>query len=100
MVNMDILRVSPCQLSIPPQTLMKAKQRDNPTLHGLRQREVPGTVNEIPVDAIPDYGSSVDVISETFARKHGLEIRAADRGSIQLPGGGVAEIVGTRSGPS
>lgn len=72
----------------------KVKQRYIPSLHGLRHREVPGTVNDVPVKAVPDYGSSIDAISDGFARKHGMEVKAADKILIKLPGGGIAESVG------
>ncbi|KAH6848243.1 hypothetical protein B0I37DRAFT_377034 [Chaetomium sp. MPI-CAGE-AT-0009] len=72
----------------------KVKQRYTPSLHGLRHREVPGTINDIPVKAVPDYGSSIDAISDGFAREHGMEVKAADKISIKLPGGRVVESVG------
>lgn len=63
-------------------------------LRGLHCYEVPGTLNGAPVDALPDWGSSVDAVSETFARRHGLEIRPSQLPSIRLLGGHVAEIIG------
>ncbi|KAK4150644.1 hypothetical protein C8A00DRAFT_17862 [Chaetomidium leptoderma] len=70
------------------------KQRHIPSLHGLKRREVPGTINNVPVNAVPGYGSSIDAISEGFAREHGMEIQAADKILIKLPAGRVAESVG------
>jgi hypothetical protein len=72
----------------------KAEQRYMPSLHSLRQREVPGTINDIPVQAVPDYGSSIDAISDSFARKHRMKIKAVDKISIKLPGGRVVESIG------
>ncbi len=64
------------------------------SLRGVMCYEAPGTINGVPVNALPDTGSSVDAISEDFAKLHGLRIRATDTRSIRLIGGHVAESVG------
>ncbi|KAK4454922.1 hypothetical protein QBC34DRAFT_391050 [Podospora aff. communis PSN243] len=65
-----------------------------PQLLGLKNWEVPGTLDGVPVDALPDWGSSVDAISEEFARKHEMEVEEADKLLIRLPGGSTAESYG------
>jgi hypothetical protein len=55
---------------------------------------VPGTINGVPVNALPDWGSAVEAVSENFAKQHGLKIKATDTKSIRLPGGHITEIVG------
>jgi hypothetical protein len=56
--------------------------------------EAPGTINGVPVNALPDTGSPVDAISEDFAKQHGLRIKATNTQSIRLLGGYRAESVG------
>ena len=60
--------------------------------------EAPGTINGVPVDALPDTGSSVDAISEDFAKLHDLNVTLAETQSIRLLGGHVAESVGRAVG--
>jgi len=55
--------------------------------------EAPGTFNGIPVDAVPDSGSSINAISEDFARRHNFNIIPGDS-SIGLIGKRKAEILG------
>jgi len=57
--------------------------------------ECPGTLNgTIPVNALPDSGSSVDAISESFANKHNLPIVATATQPISMVGGNRAESIG------
>lgn len=49
--------------------------------------EVSGTVNNVPVSALADTGSCIDVISESFARRHNLQIDRSQRQEIKLPKG-------------
>jgi hypothetical protein len=55
---------------------------------------VPGTIDGVPVNALPDWGSAVEAVSEDFAKRHGLKIKATDMESIRLPGGHTAESIG------
>lgn len=64
------------------------------SFHRMLCHEAPGTFNGVSVDALPDTGSSVDAISEHFAKQHGLEIIAAGAKSISLPGGSEVKSVG------
>ncbi len=41
------------------------------SLRGMTCYEAPGTINGVPVNALPDTGSSVDAMSEDFALLHG-----------------------------
>lgn len=63
-------------------------------LRGTSCYEIPGTINGVRVNALPDWGSAVDAVSEGFARRHGLRIKASDTQSIRLIGGHRAESVG------
>ena len=63
-------------------------------LRGISSHEVPGTINGVPVNALPDWGSAVEAVSENFARLHGLKIKTTDKKSIPLLGGHIAESVG------
>lgn len=74
------------------------KVRYQPQLRGVQSWDVPGTINGIPVNALPDWGSSVDAISEKFAQKHGIKIEPAEHLSIRLPGGSKAESYGQITG--
>ncbi|KAI8683390.1 hypothetical protein NCS57_00003100 [Fusarium keratoplasticum] len=67
-------------------------------LHSVRCYEVPGTINGIPVEALPDWGSAIEAISEAFARQHGFSIDATDTQTIRLPGGNTTESVGRTVG--
>lgn len=67
---------------------------DDVRVSGVHSPEVHGTLNGVAVKALPDSGSTVDAVSETFARRHGLKIDTADTKSITLMGGHVAESVG------
>ncbi|KAK3306113.1 uncharacterized protein B0T15DRAFT_575316 [Chaetomium strumarium] len=49
--------------------------------------EAPGSLNGIPVRALPDSGSSINAISEEFARRHGFDI---------IPGGVPIDLLGKR----
>ncbi|KAH7013424.1 hypothetical protein EDB80DRAFT_371765 [Ilyonectria destructans] len=64
------------------------------SLRGVKCYEVPGTINSVPVNALPDWGSAVNAVSEDFARRHGLKIKATDTQPIRLLGGHIAESVG------
>ncbi|KAM6535989.1 hypothetical protein FALCPG4_005512 [Fusarium falciforme] len=64
------------------------------SLRGISSYEVPGTINGVPINALPDWGSAVEAVSEDFARRHGLKIKATDTQSIRLLGGHIAESVG------
>ena len=52
----------------------------------------------MPVNALPDCGSAVEAVSEHFARRHGLKVKATDTQSICLLGGHIAESVGRIDG--
>ncbi|KAK1752744.1 hypothetical protein QBC47DRAFT_416364 [Echria macrotheca] len=75
-------------------TKQDLKLNYQPSLLGVQSWEVPGTINGVPVHALPDSGSSVDAISEEFARKHCLEVEPANKLRIPLPGGRHAESYG------
>ena len=64
------------------------------SLRGIKCYEVPGTINDILVNALPDWGSSVDAISEDFAKQHGIQIAATKPHSIALLGGHVVQSIG------
>ncbi|KAK6951385.1 hypothetical protein Daesc_007920 [Daldinia eschscholtzii] len=68
-------------------TLFKRQSVPTPSLIFRIQYEVPGFLNDISINALPDSGSAVDALSENFARQHGLAIRFANTRSIRLPGG-------------
>lgn len=68
------------------------------SLRGIKSWEVPGTINGVPVNALPDWGSSVDAVSEGFARQLGLQIQVANPQSITLIGGHTAESLGRAIG--
>ncbi|RSL44743.1 hypothetical protein CEP54_014567 [Fusarium duplospermum] len=61
---------------------------------GLTCYEVPGTINGVPVEALPDWGSAIEAISEAFAKQHGFRIEATETQTIHLPGGNITESVG------
>lgn len=63
-------------------------------LGGLKSSEAPGTINGIPVDAMLDWGSSVEAVSEDFATRHRLEIESTPKRRISLLGGHSVEVVG------
>ncbi|RSL92248.1 hypothetical protein CEP52_013916 [Fusarium oligoseptatum] len=63
-------------------------------LRGVTCYEVPGTINDVPVEALPDWGSAIEAISEAFARQHGFSIEATDTETIRLPGGNITQSVG------
>ncbi|RSL78318.1 hypothetical protein CEP51_008314 [Fusarium floridanum] len=63
-------------------------------LRSVTSYEVPGTINGIPVEALPDWGSAIEAISEAFARQHGFSIDATGTQTIRLPGGNITESVG------
>ncbi|KAF1990514.1 hypothetical protein K402DRAFT_451456 [Aulographum hederae CBS 113979] len=62
-----------------------------------REREVYGSLNELPVRAFPDTGSDRDFISAEFARKHEIRVNTTERPSIRLPHGLPIHAVGTVS---
>lgn len=64
------------------------------SLRGVRCYEVPGTINGVSVNALPDWGSTVDAVSEAFASRHGLQISPTKTQSIRLLGGHTADSVG------
>ncbi|KPM43269.1 hypothetical protein AK830_g3254 [Neonectria ditissima] len=64
------------------------------SLRGISCHEVPGTINGVPVDALPDWGSAVEAVSKDFARRHGLKIKATNTQSIRLLQGHIVESVG------
>ncbi|KAK4111677.1 hypothetical protein N656DRAFT_147404 [Canariomyces notabilis] len=74
------------------------RQFYTPSTCGIKCWEVPGTINGVPVNALPDWGSSVNAISEDFARRHGIEVEPAAKISITLPGGNAAESTGLAVG--
>lgn len=49
------------------------------SLCGMACYEAPGTINGVPVNALPDTGSSVDAISEDFAKLHGWSRKCRGR---------------------
>ena len=62
-----------------------------------RQWEIPGLLQGIKVEAIPDYGSDLDIISEAFVRRNNWKIRILSRNSapkIRLPTGGEVQSLG------
>ncbi|KAJ4252414.1 hypothetical protein NW762_011014 [Fusarium torreyae] len=61
---------------------------------GIPSYEVPGFINDIPINGLPDWGSSVDGVSESFVERHGLNLETTRSQTIRLPGGGTAESVG------
>ncbi|RYP79069.1 hypothetical protein DL771_000047 [Monosporascus sp. 5C6A] len=86
-------------IHIPPHNFSRARDPvtwspSEASLRGISSYEVPGTVNGVPVNALPDWGSAVEAVSEDFARRHGLKIKATDIQSIRLLGGHSAESVG------
>ncbi|KAJ3479226.1 hypothetical protein NLG97_g8371 [Lecanicillium saksenae] len=63
-------------------------------LFGIRSPEVHGTINGIPVAALPDSGSSVNIVSAAFARRNHFEIDESEPLAIPLLGGCVAKSIG------
>ncbi|RSL53967.1 hypothetical protein CEP53_007575 [Fusarium sp. AF-6] len=46
------------------------------------------------IEALPDWGSAIEAISEAFVRQHGFSIEATETETIRLPGGNITESVG------
>ncbi|KAJ2983890.1 hypothetical protein NQ176_g375 [Zarea fungicola] len=61
---------------------------------GTEWPEVSGTLNKVAVGALPDWGSTVNAVSEDFAKRHGLEIDTNHVEAIPLLGGHVVESIG------
>ncbi|KAF0643386.1 hypothetical protein FPSE5266_03714 [Fusarium pseudograminearum] len=56
--------------------------------------EVPGFINGIAINGLPDSGSSVDCVSEMFIQRHSMKLEITRSQMIRLPGGSNAESVG------
>lgn len=54
-----------------------AWQQSKPRINSMMCYEVPGTINDIAVNALLDWGFTVDAVSESFARRHNLVIKPA-----------------------
>ncbi len=61
---------------------------------GIRCPEVRGTLDGVPVRALPDWGSTVNAVSQSFARRHKLRIDTTQTSLLPLLGGNVAESIG------
>ncbi|KAI1800582.1 hypothetical protein F4811DRAFT_21836 [Daldinia bambusicola] len=72
--------------------------RNKTGVYGIRYYEVPGFLNGIPINALPDSGSGIDAVSESFAKQHGLTIEPTDTQKIYLPGGNRTESIGRTVG--
>lgn len=60
----------------------------------IKTYEVPCLVNDVPVKAIPDTGSSIDAMSEGFAKRHGLCIIRTKGRRFRLPNGQESRTIG------
>ncbi|KAK1829172.1 hypothetical protein QBC39DRAFT_137574 [Podospora conica] len=85
--------------SIPSRSSMSASVKTwSPTdddIIGTPWYECPGTLNgSIPVNALPDYGSSVNTVSEAFATRHKLRVIHTPMQPISLVGDNRAESIG------
>lgn len=68
---------------------------DNDQLVEAPWYECLGTLNGvIPIAAVPDWGSSINAISESFARQNKLRVRYTFPETIDLLGGNTAESIG------
>lgn len=63
-------------------------------ISGVRSPEVRGTLDGAAVRALPDWGSTANAVSESFARRHHLKIDKSKTRSIPLLGGHFAECIG------
>jgi hypothetical protein len=60
-----------------------------------RQLKVPGCIGDVEVSAVPDFGSSFDIIDEDLALRLGLKIDTAEAQDFRLPNGAMGRFVGT-----
>ncbi|KAK1754760.1 hypothetical protein QBC47DRAFT_225662 [Echria macrotheca] len=74
---------------------IKAWSPTDEDLIGAPWYECPGTLNgTMPVNALPDWGSSVNVISEAFAIRHKLRVVPTPAEPIKLLGNNRVESIG------
>jgi hypothetical protein len=59
------------------------------------QLKVPGCIGDVEVSAVPDFGSSFDIIDEDLALRLGLKIETAEARDFRLPNGAIRRFVGT-----
>jgi hypothetical protein len=59
------------------------------------ESKVSGQINSIFVSAFPDYGSELDIVSETFVKRHGLNVNRSISKLIRLPNGTATKTAGT-----
>ncbi|KAI9904946.1 hypothetical protein N3K66_001475 [Trichothecium roseum] len=65
----------------------------------VRELQIDGSLNNISVSAVPDTGSSFDIISEQFATANRLRIDTLGRIDFKLPNGAKRTFVGTVTAP-
>ncbi|KAH7318378.1 hypothetical protein B0I35DRAFT_241425 [Stachybotrys elegans] len=90
-----ISRASSQGREIIPEKGQNRKEAQAPVLRGLTTYEVPGRLDGVQINALPDWGSSVDAISADLARKLGWKMEGGDVRRIRLPGGQVTESIGS-----
>lgn len=74
-------------------------EKEGEYVHAVRELQIDGSLNDISVSAVPDTGSSFDIISEQFATANNLQIDTHGKIDFKLPNGAKRTFLGTVTAP-